>query len=194
VGGHQFLAPALVGVDAGQALRGGVAGGRATWADVGSGSGAFTLVLADLLGPGATIVSIDRDAGALRRQALDLHERFPGVRLDQRIADFRDDLELPVLDGLVMANALHFVARDEQVAVVRRLAAHLRPGGRFVVVEYDAERGNPWVPTPFGPRTFQRMAAAAGLTGAREIGRVPSRWLGAIWSGVSERPSGRAAG
>ena len=175
-------------------LRPAVPSGPATWADLGSGSGAFTLALADLLGPGATIVSVDRDADALREQAAAMEARFPAVRLDQHVADFREALVLPVLDGLVMANSLHFVDRAEQVPLVRRLSGRLRPGGRFVIVEYDAERGNPWVPHPFGPETFLRMAASAGLVGAREIGRVPSRWLGAIWSGVSERPSGRAAG
>ena len=175
-------------------LRPAVVRGPTTWADLGSGSGAFTLALADLLGPGATIVSIDRDAGALRDQAAAMRARFPGVRLDQRVGDFRESLDLPMLDGLVMANSLHFVDVAEQVPLLRRLCAQLRPGGRFVVVEYDAESGNRWVPHPFGPATFARMAASAGLTGAREIGRVPSRWLGAIWSGVSERPTGRAAG
>jgi SAM-dependent methyltransferase len=175
-------------------LRPAVPRGPATWADLGSGSGAFTLALADLLGPGATIVSVDRDAAALGAQAAAMLERFPGVRLDQRTADFREPLSVPPLDGLVMANSLHFVDRRQHVPLVRQLCGYLRPGGRFVVVEYDAERGNPWVPHPFGPATFARIAAAAGLIGAREIGRVPSRWLGAIWSGVSERPSGPAAG
>ena len=37
-----------------------------TWADIGAGEGAFTLALADLLGPGGRIVAVDRDAHALR--------------------------------------------------------------------------------------------------------------------------------
>ena len=49
-------------------LRGGVAGPGGVWADIGAGEGAFTLALADLLGPGARIVAVDRDAGALRAQ------------------------------------------------------------------------------------------------------------------------------
>jgi len=169
-------------------LRSGIPGPGGIWADLGSGTGAFTLALADLLGPAATIVSVDRDGSALREQQRVMADRFPAVRLDPRVADFREPLSLPTLDGIVMANALHFLPRDQQVAVVRRLVPHLRPGGRFLVVEYDAERGNPWVPHPFGPATWARIAAEAGLAGPREIGRVPSRWLGAIWSGVSERP------
>jgi SAM-dependent methyltransferase len=174
-------------------LRPAVSPGPARWADLGSGTGAFTLALADLLGPGATIVSVDRDHAALRQQAMLLSERFPGVRLDQRVADFRQPLDVAGLDGIVMANALHFLERAEQVPLMRRLCALLRPGGRFVVVEYDADQGNPWVPHPFRPARFATMAAAAGFEDAHEIGRVPSRWLGAIWSGVAERPRGRPA-
>src|SRR5215218_7550245 len=97
----------------------GLPAARSTWADVGSGSGAFTLALAELLGAGATIVSVDRDAHALREQARLVATRFPRTTLDQRVADFRNPLDVPVVDGLVMANALHFVPRQEQPAVVR---------------------------------------------------------------------------
>src|SRR5688572_2099936 len=111
-------------------LRRGVPAGGGTWADVGSGSGAFTLALADLLGPGATIVSVDRDAGALREQAGAMRSRFPDTHLVQHAADFTGAVPLPPdLDGLVIANALHFVPRAEQAGVLRALAAHLRPGG-----------------------------------------------------------------
>jgi SAM-dependent methyltransferase len=165
-------------------LRSGVPVGG-TWADIGAGTGAFTLALADLLSSGATIVAIDRDAGALRANATSMAARFPGVALTTLVGDITGTLALPVLDGLVAANSLHFVPRDRQVAVVRSLAAHLRPGGRFIVVEYDADRGNPWVPHPFSAATWPRLAAAAGLEGAEIIGRVPSRFLGAIYAGLA---------
>lgn len=174
-------------------LRGGVepAGpGGADWADLGSGSGAFTLALADLLGPGGRIVSVDRDAGALREQARAMAARFPGTELQQVVADFTGDLATHVatpLDGLVMANSLHFQA--DHVPVVRRVATLLRPGGRFVLVEYDADRGNPWVPHPLSFETWRRVAREAGLTEPRLIGRVPSRFLGAIYSAAAERPA-----
>ena len=164
------------------------ADGGAVWADFGAGTGAFTLALADLLGAGARVVAVDLDPAALAEAAAAVAGRFPGVGIETRLADFRTAVALPQLDGLVMANSLHFVPRREQVEVVRRLAAHLRPGGRFLVVEYDAERGNPWVPYPFPPVAWQRMAGEAGLVNAAEIGRVPGRWLGAIWSGMAARP------
>src|SRR6478752_316483 len=91
------------------------AGHQATWADIGAGEGAFTLALADLLGPGATIVAVDRDAGALRENARRMAERFPATTMITRVADLTGPLELPVLDGLVAANSLHFVEGDRQV-------------------------------------------------------------------------------
>lgn len=159
----------------------GVASGE-RWADIGAGSGAFTLALADLLRPGASIVAVDRDAGALQVNERDMAARFPGVAFETRVADFVGPLDLTSLDGIVAANSLHFVPRERQVDTVRRLAAMIRPGGRFLVVEYDADRGNPWVPHPFSVATWQRLAAEAGLLGTVEIGRVPSRFLGAIYA------------
>ena len=162
----------------------------ATWADIGAGFGAFTLALADLVGPGGRIVAVDRDEGALRQMEEEVRRAFPAVPVEAVVADFRRPLSLPALDGLVAANSLHFVARDQQGEVVRALAGCLRPGGRFVVVEYDADRGNPWVPHPFGFSGWVRLAEAAGLVDARELGRVPSRFLGAIFSAVARRPDG----
>ncbi len=49
-------------------LRTGITETGGTWADFGSGWGAFTLALADLLGPGAEIYSLDLDRRALERQ------------------------------------------------------------------------------------------------------------------------------
>jgi SAM-dependent methyltransferase len=159
-----------------------------TWADIGAGEGAFTLALADLLGPGGRIVAVDRDARALRDNEAAVRSAFPQVALETLVADLTGPLVLPPLDGIVAANSLHFVARDRQVAAVAGLAGHLVPGGRFVVVEYDADRGNPWVPNPFSAASWERLATAAGLIDTRRIGRVPSRFLGAIYSVESRRP------
>jgi len=170
-------------------LQRGVPSRGGMWADIGAGEGAFTLALADVLGPGGRIVAVDRAAGALRANAEAVAARFPEVELTPVVADFTAPLTLPPLDGLVAANSLHFVPRDRQVAVIRSLASHLRPGAPFIVVEYDADRGNPWVPHPFTATTFARLAAEAGLVDTTPLARVPSRFLGGIYSAVSRRPS-----
>lgn len=169
-------------------------GGR--WADLGAGAGAFTLALADLLGPAADLIAVDLDGGALAWLDAELRRRFPSARLQTLRQDFRDPLPIGAgaLDGVLAANSLHFLAdRGSVLAAVRRL---LRPGGRLVVVEYDADRGNPWVPHPFSFPRWQVEAAAAGFDVPRLVGRVPSRFLGAIYAAVCTSPGadrGRAA-
>jgi SAM-dependent methyltransferase len=169
-------------------IRTGVTGAGTTWADIGAGTGAFTLALADLLGDGARIISVDRDRAALAENARLVAERFPFARLTTLVGDLQEPLELPSLDGLLAANSLHFVAKERQAAAVVGLARHLRPGAPFIVVEYDADRGNPWVPHPFSVGRWREIAATAGLVETVEIGRVPSRFLGSIYAAVSRRP------
>lgn len=174
-------------------LRGGAPGREADadmprWADLGSGGGAFTLALADVLGPGAEIVSLDADTRALARQREAMTARFPDVAVQYRVADFTRPLDVPPLDGIVMANSLHFVRNKG--ATLRHVRDALRPGGRLILVEYDADRGNPWVPHPLSYGTWERLAGEAGFVGTRLLHRVPSRFLGAIYAALSFAPGG----
>jgi len=158
----------------------------AAWADLGAGEGAFTRALADLLGPGATIHMVDRDRRALERGAAETARDFPGVTIVPHAADFTAALALPPLDGLVMANSLHFVPDGDKTALLRRLRALLKPGGRFLLVEYNADRGNLWVPHPLSYATWAALAARAGFGRVTLLGRVPSRFLGEIFSSLAE--------
>lgn len=167
-------------------IRDGVAGGGPSWADLGSGGGAFTLALADLLGPAGRIVSVDRDVDALRGQGRELRQRYPALAVEQRLADFSESLDLHGLDGIVMANSLHFV-RDK-APVLALVRGYLRDGGRLILVEYDADQGNPWVPHPLSFETWRTTAAAAGFADTRRLASVPSRFLGSIYSALSIRP------
>jgi ubiquinone/menaquinone biosynthesis C-methylase UbiE len=166
-------------------LRDGVVGGGSTWADLGSGEGAFTLALADLLGPTGSIQSVDRDGRSLRVQQERLQAAFPNVHVFSIEADFAKPLELPPLDGIVMANSLHFI-RDKD-PVLELLHGYLKPGGRLVLVEYDSDRGNPWVPYPMSFPTWAAVATKAGFGGTRKLASVPSRFLGSIYAALSLR-------
>lgn len=164
-------------------LRPGIAAPGGVWADLGCGTGAFTLALADLLGPGATIYAVDRDRRALAENAAQARVRFPAVTLLPVRADFTDAFDLPPLDGVVMANSLHFV-RDK-LPVLRAVRALLKPDGRLLLVEYNADAGNPWVPHPLSYPTWERLASAAGFREPHPLHRVPSRFLREIYSAAS---------
>ena len=163
-------------------LRPGVAGDGGEWADLGSGAGAFTLALRELA-PNAAIHAVDKDAGSLRRlreSARDDHN----LHIVQ--ADFTRPLDLPPLDGIVMANSLHFT-RDKR-PVLALVRGYLKPNGRLILVEYDADHGNPWVPYPMSYQTWSRMAPENGFVETRFLHRVPSRHLGGIYSALSLSP------
>jgi ubiquinone/menaquinone biosynthesis C-methylase UbiE len=165
-------------------IRDGVAERGGRWADLGAGAGAFTLALAELLGSGAHITAVDKDARAIREIPHEMGKRFPGVVVELKAADFAKPIDLKDLDGIVMANSLHFVRNKQPVLEsVRRM---LRTGGRLVIVEYGADTGNPWVPYPFTYVRWVPMAQEAGFSKTRLLRTVPSRWLGSMYSAVSE--------
>lgn len=169
-------------------IRGGVPGPGGIWADLGAGTGAFTLALADLIGAGGRITAIDRDEHALRHLAAALATHFPAVTVRPLVADYTRPLDLPPLDGIVAANTLHFLRPPTRETALTLIRAALRPGGRLIVVEYNIAQGNPWVPHPFTYDTWETMARQAGFVGTRLLARRPSRTMREIYAAVSEVP------
>jgi ubiquinone/menaquinone biosynthesis C-methylase UbiE len=157
-----------------------------TWADLGAGTGAFTLALADLIGPLGTIHAIDRDRAALAELRSAFVSSVPQAELRVRPADFTRPLDLADLDGVVMANSLHFV--EDKAAVLGLVRRYLKPGGRLLVVEYDSDHGNSWVPYPFTFETWRELASEAGFVETRKLRTVPSRFLHRIYSALSLAP------
>ena len=164
-------------------LRRGIPELGGVWADLGAGNGAFTLALADLLGPGCEIHAIDRDRSALSKNVEAVSRRFPNVEVHSGVADFTRPLRLPTLDGIVMANSLHFQA--DQGAVVRQLRLCLRAGGRMLVVEYNIDQGNFAVPNPVPFSRWEQLAEAAGFQHTERLATRPSRFLREIYSAAS---------
>ena len=109
-------------------LRRGIVEGGSVWADFGAGAGAFTLALADLLGPGGEIYAVDKDRSALKEQERAMRTYFPDTMVHSINADFTQRLALPSLDGVVMANSLHFLRQKD--AMLQLVRSYHKPGGR----------------------------------------------------------------
>jgi SAM-dependent methyltransferase len=164
-------------------IRDGISKSSGVWADFGSGSGAFTLALAEILGPGGQIYSVDKNEISLRQQARAMRARFPSIEVKYLNADYTQPLKLPPLDGAVMANTLHF-QRDKD-PVLGLIRSYLRPGGCLILVEYNLDRGNTWVPYPLSYKTWHTTARRSGFANTRLLARRPSRFMGEIYSAVS---------
>jgi SAM-dependent methyltransferase len=100
-----------------------------------------------------------------------------------QVADFTVPLALPLLDGALMANALHF--QRDQGTVVRSLREYLRPGGRLLIVEYNIDRANRAVPHPAPYHRLEILVLGAGFEHTELLARRASRFLGEIYSAVS---------
>jgi ubiquinone/menaquinone biosynthesis C-methylase UbiE len=163
-------------------LQRGVPGPGGIWADVGCGDGIFTSALYTLIRPGGEIYAVDRDQYALDALTHNLAESYPKAALHPVRADFTRALTLPALDGMVMANSLHFVT--DKAPALSRLIRLLKPGGRLIVVEYNTRQGNPAVPYPLDDQSFLKLATQVGLREARILSRIPSSFLGEMYAGM----------
>lgn len=156
-----------------------------SWADLGAGRGVFTEALAAILDDDATILAVDQDAVALRT----LRRLANRIKPDGRIIVTKGDLEQPRAivsleqmrpAGVLLSNVLHYLA--EPGGVLRELAQLVRPGGRIVVIEYDRNRANRWVPYPLPLDRMGDIAAAAGLSMSDVMSRRPSAYQGDMYS------------
>lgn len=151
----------------------GVPDESAIWADIGAGTGMFTQALCAILGRRggqSRIYAVDKSPHALWELT-----STPEVRIIVTEADFNHPLDLPPLDGIVMANALHYA--NNHIAVMQNVLKPLKPDGTFILVEYDTETARPpWVPNPVSFRVFETLCTKTGLSRPEILGSINSRY------------------
>lgn len=155
-----------------------------SWADLGAGSGAFTFALRELIGAKASIHAVDKERASLNQLEQDYSARFGTTKnLHLVIGDFSRPLTLLPLDGILMSNSLHFFNDKEKV--LNHIKSFLKPNGILIVVEYNVDSGNPWVPYPFSFKTFCILAAQTGFSKPQLLATHPSRFLSGFYSAVT---------
>jgi ubiquinone/menaquinone biosynthesis C-methylase UbiE len=157
-----------------------------TWADFGAGSGAFTLALRELVGPHANIYAVDKDRRVLSDLEKAHREKFTTSQNIHAVrADFTGALSLPPLDGIVMANSLHYFKDQEKV--LRHVRTFLKMNGVLLLVEYNVDSGNLWVPHPLSFETYRALAPRAGFSEPQYLAKAPSRFLREFYSAAAYR-------
>jgi len=156
-----------------------IAGARAQiWCDLGCGTGTFTLALATLLPPGSVIHAIDKDERSLSQ----IPDRYQDVTIRKEVVNLgKSDLSLPALDGVLMANFLHFI--KHQGAFIARLRTLSE---RLLVVEYDGRPPSPWVPYPLGFSALRGLLLERGFSEIAKLGTRASRFGGELYSALAE--------
>lgn len=136
------------------------------WADLGCGNGVFSYALASLLPTGSHIVCVDKAPQRLKPGYNGVSLRFVQVDLE------RASFATASLSGMLMANALHYV--KNQRAFIEKMKAYLSADASWIVVEYDSDVSNPWVPYPLSFESLQNLFRSAGYEAAKKLGERPS--------------------
>ena len=140
----------------------------AVWADLGCGSGLFSYALATLLPQHSVIHAVDK-------AILPRHEQRDTVTIQFHHNDFvKDDLGLPALDGILMANSLHYV--KDQLPFLTKAKQAMKPHAPFIIVEYNITKSNTWVPYPVNFQSLQKLFTSIGYTSIEKTHERPSRF------------------
>jgi ubiquinone/menaquinone biosynthesis C-methylase UbiE len=134
------------------------------WCDLGCGTGAFTMGLAQSLTSG-TIHVVDLDSKALGT----IPDEDHGVVIRKVLADLRSPgLRLPSVDGILMANSLHFI-QDQHLFIKKLLPltnSFFNCGVRTIKPK---SLGTLSGRLRKAPRTLQRIRSAAGREAIAEL-------------------------
>jgi ubiquinone/menaquinone biosynthesis C-methylase UbiE len=133
-----------------------------TWFDLGCGGGLFSEALIGLLSEGSLIYSIDKQPTTLNKK------RIKFLQLDFVC----DRLPEVSVNGVLMANSLHYV--EDKLQVLAKIKKHLLPNGVFLLVEYDIETANRWVPYPTSFLSAKDLFRKAGFDTGHKITERPS--------------------
>jgi ubiquinone/menaquinone biosynthesis C-methylase UbiE len=144
------------------------------WLDLGAGDGLFTRALAHIIEAPSEITAVDLK----RSRALSSISLSPHV-IHTLETDFTLTKNLPGdVEGILMANALHFVR--EKKAFLKSLSGILKDRGRLIIIEYDLQKSNPWVPHPITQTECITLVNECGFSDVRIIGERNSTLNNAV--------------
>ena len=147
-------------------------------ADIGAGSGYFTLRLARAVEPNGTVFAVDVDEGMLNylRQRL-AKEDIKNITVRQ--VPPHDPLLLnSSVDLVFVCNAYHHL--EEREGYLRKLRKALKPDGHLVIVDFYKREGIPVGP-PMDMRlseeTVQKELQGAGLKVTEQLTFLPYQYI-----------------
>ncbi|MFT3704428.1 MAG: class I SAM-dependent methyltransferase [Agriterribacter sp.] len=151
------------------------------WADLGCGSGLFTYALATYLEKGSTIYAVDTS------KQLQDSITPGGISIKALQADFvKDVLPIQQLDGILMANALHYV--KDKLSFIHQTSRYTQSNARFLIVEYDTDKPvKTWVPYPVSFASLETVFKTAGYSNIQRLGSHPSVFGNTIYAAIIQK-------
>lgn len=138
---------------------------RAKVADIGAGSGFFTIRLARRVGPNGVVYAQDIQQPmleAIRRRVR--REGLQNVVTTLGNSDTNDpNLPKGALDAVLVVDTYQEIEGPDRIPYLKNLAATLKPNGRIGIVNYKPGRGGPGPDRRVPSDVVEAEARAAGL-------------------------------
>jgi len=149
-------------------------------ADIGAGSGYFTIPVAKAVGPTGKVWAID----IFQEMLTYIDRRLKAEQLEnvELLKVERDDPQLPPagVDMILMVDTYHYIQNRTEYA--KKLREGLAPGGQVVVIDFIPK---PWEERPWGPPPEQHLSkemlnsemAEAGLKVVKDHDFLPEQYF-----------------
>ena len=131
-----------------------------TFLDVACGAGAYTLALAEHVGPSGRLFAVDLWAEGIDMLGADIQARKIS-NIEARMADVSRHMPLgtDTVDLCLMATVLHDLIQDRtDQGTLKEVARVMKPGGKLAVIEFKKLDGPPGPPR--GIRLSQKETEA----------------------------------
>jgi len=149
-------------------------------ADIGAGSGYFTIPVSEAVGPTGVVHALDIAPEMIAYLDFRLKSRkIENVRL-RKVTSDDPQLEPAGVDTVLLIDTIHYV--KDRAAYARKVRPALAPGGRLVVIDYIPK---PMTERPWGPPPEQQIPreqmdadmAAAGFRVAQAYDFLPEQYF-----------------
>ena len=107
-------------------------------ADIGAGSGLFTIPLARALRPGGTVLAVEVDEDLLHHITEAATEQGI-INVKPVYAEYTDPVLPEPADLALINDVLHHI--EDRATYLRNLAKYMKPGGRVALIDFIPEKG-----------------------------------------------------
>ena len=152
-------------------------------ADIGSGSGAFSIPMARAIAPKGTLYAVDIDQAMI--DFVGERAKKAGLGNVRIVLGEYDDPKLPVrdVDVAFFHRVLHMI--EHRQAYLNAVAKYLKPDGRIVLIEKEPEDSSDWM--WLKRSDVDSWMAAIGFYPAERFGVFDDKWFVAY-----QRPYGNS--
>ena len=107
-------------------------------ADIGAGSGLFTIPLARALRPGGTVLAVEVDE-ALLHHITEAATEQGIINVKPVYSEYNDPILSEPVDLALINDVLHHI--EDRATYLRNLAKYMKPGGRVALIDFIPEKG-----------------------------------------------------